>query len=450
MPSFLRGLFVFTVVVANSFAAKIAVIDSGVDYKHKDLAAKMWTNPNSSTTTAAGTTYQGDTHGWNLAENNADIIDYKYLGTFPNDVYKVYEVQGKILRGTATQADKDWYAQKKADQNFLKELQKFGNFVHGTHVSGISAKDADKAQIIGLKLIPTETPGGEEQMLRDARRAAIAHGRGADNPMAKMLLGMLAQRQAKMLTTAGEYVGAVKADVANGSFGTSVAAVGPVLKGFLKQFLGHEPSDDETRDYSIYFIEQIIQYGKAFVDASPNTLFVFAAGNDGTNNDQLPTSPANIKTDNTIAVAATWDEKQIASFSNYGSANVDVAAPGVVINSTIPGDKYLELSGTSMAAPFVTNVAGMVKDANPSLSPKDIKEVLMKTCDSKSWLSGKVKSGGIVNRDRAVKAAELSVGGNLQAAIAQAKLEVADVVTVSSRARVSDKDLLVLPLPSLF
>jgi len=48
-----------------------------------------------------------------------------------------------------------------------------------------------------------------------------------------------------------------------------------------------------------------------------------------------------------------------------------------VIKSTIPGDQYLELSGTSMAAPYVTNVAGLVKDANSKLTPAQIKQVLM-------------------------------------------------------------------------
>jgi subtilisin family serine protease len=433
------------VVAGQVFAANLAIIDSGVDYKHKDLAAKMWTNP-SNQTVADGTTYADDTHGWNFADNNNQIIDYKYLGTFPDDCYKIFDVQGKILRGTATQNDIDYYNKMKADQDFMKKLEVFGNFVHGTHVSGISSKDADAAKIIALKIIPTEppqVPGGGKAL--PARRI----GRDADNPIAMMYLNFVAQQQAQLLTTAGKYAAAVKADVANGSFGTSVAEVSPVLQGALKQFLGHDPTPQETHDYSVYLIQQIIADSKDFVGASPNTLFVFAAGNDGTDNDSTPTSPANVKADNTIAVAATMDVVKLASFSNYGATMVEVAAPGVTINSTVPGDKYMELSGTSMAAPYVTNAAGMVKDANPSFTPAQIKQVLVGTVDIKSFLQGKVSSSGIVNRDRAVHAATLAKTMSLDAAIAQARKDIPDMPqTIVSRAALDDSNLLVIPLPS--
>ena len=81
------------------------------------------------------------------------------------------------------------------------------------------------------------------------------------------------------------------------------------------------------------------------VMSSPRTLFVFAAGNDGTNNDKYPTSPANIDSPNSISVAATLDRSKLASFSNYGKKTVDVAAPGVSILSAAPGDNYIKVSG---------------------------------------------------------------------------------------------------------
>ena len=80
-------------------------------------------------------------------------------------------------------------------------------------------------------------------------------------------------------------------------------------------------------------------------------------------------------------------------------------------------------SGTSMAAPFVTRIAGMIKDLNSKLSPLQIKRILMETVDKKSFLTNKVKSGGIVNEIRALKATELSLKFDLNRAIAEANAE---------------------------
>ena len=422
-------------------AATVAIIDSGVDYKHEAYASDMWTNPNGSTT-VDGTTYRNDTHGWNFADNNNQVIDYKYLGTFSQDCYKMFEIQGKILRGIATDAEKDWYKGKRSDTTFLKELQKFGNFVHGTHVTGISTDQSDAATVVGIKLIPTETPGSNAMsQFRDM----------AGNPMVSMMLQMVAKRQGQMLTSVGKYTNAVRAEVANGSFGSSVNAVKPVVAQLVKQLTGADPTEAETQEYAIELVNAMINESKAFVSASPGTLFVFAAGNDGTNNDQLPVSPANVDATNKIVVAATLGNEKIATFSNFGM-KVDVAAPGVVIRASIPGNQYIEMSGTSMAAPYVTNVAARLKDLNPSLGPDGIKKILCETVDVKPWLQGKVRTGGIVNAHRAVRAAELSAQMSVEQAIAQSKVMVGDAVEFDglSVSPEMEKDLLVAPMPSMF
>jgi subtilisin family serine protease len=70
--------------------------------------------------------------------------------------------------------------------------------------------------------------------------------------------------------------------------------------------------------------------------ACANTLFVFAAGNDGTNNDTAPQYPCNYPFTRIVCVAATDAADARASFSNYGVSSVDLAAPGVTIRSTVP------------------------------------------------------------------------------------------------------------------
>ena len=69
---------------------------------------------------------------------------------------------------------------------------------------------------------------------------------------------------------------------------------------------------------------------------APNTLFVFAAGNDNSDNDTTPIYPCNDPSPNIICVAASDKNDNRAGFSNYGDVNVDLAAPGDLIASTHP------------------------------------------------------------------------------------------------------------------
>jgi subtilisin family serine protease len=80
-----------------------------------------------------------------------------------------------------------------------------------------------------------------------------------------------------------------------------------------------------------------------------DVLFVAAAGNDGLNNDSIPSYPASYAAANVIAVAASDHNDQLASFSNFGASSVDLAAPGVSILSTVPytSEQTLSVGGTT-------------------------------------------------------------------------------------------------------
>lgn len=75
---------------------------------------------------------------------------------------------------------------------------------------------------------------------------------------------------------------------------------------------------------------------KDAIDAS-SAVVVAAAGNDGTNNDTTPVYPCSYTSSHIICVAATDQNDNLASFSNYGATSVDVGAPGVNIYSAKPG-----------------------------------------------------------------------------------------------------------------
>ena len=85
-------------------------------------------------------------------------------------------------------------------------------------------------------------------------------------------------------------------------------------------------------------------------------------GNDGNTNKSYPASY-----DAVMSVAAVDEDKNIADFSQQND-QVDIAAPGVKILSTVPGNEYRKLSGTSMASPHVAGVAALIWSYFPGMS----------------------------------------------------------------------------------
>ncbi|AMV29734.1 Thermophilic serine proteinase precursor [Gemmata sp. SH-PL17] len=132
---------------------------------------------------------------------------------------------------------------------------------------------------------------------------------------------------------------------------------------------------------------------------SAGQIFVVAAGNSGQDNDVTAAQPANYSTsfDNVITVAATDDSDELADFSQYGARTVTLAAPGVGILSTTPGDSYGLLDGTSMASPHVAGAIALYWGANPTLSYTQVVNKLKNSVDKLSNLTGKVSTGGRLN-----------------------------------------------------
>lgn len=108
-----------------------------------------------------------------------------------------------------------------------------------------------------------------------------------------------------------------------------------------------------------------------------------------------------------------------ASFSNYGKYTVDVFAPGFMINSTVPGSKYEEFDGTSMAAPVVSGLAALIFSYYPDLTAKDVRTIIMK---SVTKVEQKVRRENARGENERVGFKELCVSGGIVNAYEALKL----------------------------
>lgn len=437
-------------IAGIGYSKGIAIIDSGLDVGHPELQDMLWINPDEVVNGEDDdqNSYVDDIHGWNFAENSPELVDYRHSVTYTNNVFRLFEIQSKILRGTASEAELAWVNAKMEDPLFIIKVAKFGRYVHGTHVAGIASAVSETNRVAGLQIISAGLPikrlkNSVEQALRDGEsREFIVE------ILIKFGIKFIANKQGEALVTIGQYINDKNFTVANGSFGFSQKHAKMLLRPILSLIFRESVEESVLTNFANYYVNQLVLAHGKMLEAAPNTLFVFAAGNDAVDNDIIPTTPANVRLDNAISVAATDGYGWLAAFSNYGVQNVDIAAPGVAINSQIPDGRRIELSGTSQAAPFVAGVAEKLLTINPNLSILDVKKILFKTVDIKGFLKSKVKSGGILNSERAVLAAELSLENTLDLAIDQSRTAVPDVIAEARDQPFVDIDRLINLLPS--
>jgi subtilisin family serine protease len=307
----------------------VAVVDSGLDYRHEDLVENVWQNPGESANGSDddGDGYVDDLHGINCIDGSGD----------PND-----------------------------DEG------------HGTHVAGTIGAVGGNA--IGVTGVAWRT-----QLM--ALKFIGADGNGWDSDAIECL-----DYAIMMKTTRG-----VNVRVINASWGSS--DFDPALRDALQ------------------------------AAQNAGILTVAAAGNSGANHDLQAFYPASFALDGVIAVAATTQTGALASFSDYGSTTVQIAAPGQFILSTLPGDRYGYLSGTSMASPHVAGAAALVASQSPGISVHELRMRLLDTADRTPALKNSVVSG------RLNLAAALQAAGG---AAPPASTPIGDAPVAGSRLTVSD------------
>ena len=162
-------------------------------------------------------------------------------------------------------------------------------------------------------------------------------------------------------------------------------------------------------------------YSQALYDAiddarTQGVLFVAAAGNNGSDNDQGPHYPSNYDLDNVVSVAALTRNDQLAGFSNYGRDSVDVGAPGQTIySSTAASDtSYANFDGTSMATPHVAGVAALIMSLYPAADLTEVRERIYLGTVPIPALTGRCTTGGRLN---AFNSLSVSGSGILQVSV---------------------------------
>ena len=432
MNTLLTSTILFTgmAIAPHANASVVAICDSGSDLEHVELAGRGWVNAAEIAGNRIDDDHNGkvdDVNGWNFAEDYNQIFFRDHLKEINPLTFQIFDVLARKESKTTTPADDAFWKKNildlPAEQKtaLLAHLNYFGQYAHGTHVAGIVARQAPDAKLLIARIFPDDLapqyplpPGPKMYSIVDS------------------IYKLLALASNGVFEQVARYLNENKVEVANYSVGISMKML---AENALKIKGNKAPTADQIALEAQRIYKPFGEAGRAWMASSPGTLFVVAAGNDGTDNNVLPTFPANVRIENEITVAASQGNASLADFSNYGRSTVDVAAPGVAIMSTVPSlDKkgHLPLSGTSMAAPYVTGVAGHIKDVNPSLKPAIVREILMQTVDVKPWLAGKVISGGVVNRERAYAAAVNMKTMDLNAAVAAAKVSVADLPMTSN------------------
>jgi len=226
--------------------------------------------------------------------------------------------------------------------DMLEKGKVLGHYLHGTHVAGIAVRGNSMARLVvarfnddlaDLPFAPTE---------EWARR-----------------LGTDFQRMA-------DYFRSRHVRVVNMSWGDEPEEFETWLS---KTGGGGDPA--ARKQHAARLFELWRQAIERAIKLASGTLFVAAAGNSNNNVGFIEDVPSSLKLTNLLVVAAVNQAGDETSFTSHGE-NVGVAADGYHVMSFVPGGVRLRLSGTSMAAPNVTNLAAKLFALDYSLTPEQV------------------------------------------------------------------------------
>ncbi len=142
------------------------------------------------------------------------------------------------------------------------------------------------------------------------------------------------------------------------------------------------------------------------ISENPDVLFVCAAGNSNANLDIDFIYPTCYDLDNILSVLAINNCGEVYKSSGRGM-NVDIAAPGENVIVQLPENDTTYVNGTSVSTAIVSGVASLMLSVNDTLSPKEIKNIIVETARKEDSLQNMCAAEGIINAYECVKAAKL-------------------------------------------
>jgi hypothetical protein len=330
----------------------IGIWDSGVDTSL--YPNKLWTNPNEQLNGKDndGNGFVSDVHGIAFGEDHRPTVgplaslaglkgDKNQLISF---VIASQDMQTGIQNDGVT-AFQNYYKSLKGEslRQFTDDINLIGSYVHGTHVAGVAVAGNPFARILHVtenwpyKAIPDHAPTIEEGALwGDETKQAVAYMKQAGVRVVNMSWRVGRSAFEDMLASKG--VGATAAERAELS---------------RKIFAGLRNGLEEA------------------IRSAPDILFIAGSGNEDNDVDFAEYVPAGLRLPNLITVGAVDDKDKFTSFTTTGK-NVRLYANGYRVESFIPGGQLVKLSGTSMAAPQVSNLAAKILALKPELKPAEV------------------------------------------------------------------------------
>lgn len=234
---------------------------------------------------------------------------------------------------------------------FLTTLSFGGLYSHGTHVAGIASRGNPFARLLVARITFDYHQTPQAMTVETARRLADDYRRTA------------------------QYFADHGVRVVNMSWGWSFKEIegGLEANGVGK--------DAEERAAMAREMIDILSEGlRDAMTATPQILYVAAAGNDDNDVEFNVTIPSGFDLPNLMVVGAVDQAGDPTSFTS-GGRNVKVYANGFQVESDVPGGGTMKMSGTSMASPNVCNLAGKLIALKPGLTPTEVITLIEKSAD---------------------------------------------------------------------